>query len=113
MKSKLIKVDDKLFAVYQTMYSNADTNMSYDWESRLRDTKHWVDQGYFLILEGEKIGGAVITDDCIRFPFLISPYCDRIQFWRHLLKLAPRKTLEGMLDEDVSILPIFKTTSKN
>jgi len=103
----LVKVDDALFAVYQTMYSGVDTYMSYDWESRLGNTKHWADQGYFLVLDGKKIGGAIITEETIRFPFIISPYCDRIQFWRHLLKLAPRKTLEGMLDEDVSILLMF------
>lgn len=107
MNISLVKADDALFAVYQTMYSGVDTYMSYDWESRLGDTKHWADQGYFLVLDGKKIGGAIITAETIRFPFLIAPYCDRIQFWRYLLELAPRKTLEGMLDEDVSILPMF------
>ena len=107
MDVNLVKADSNLFAVYQTMYSNADTNMWYDWEWRLGDTKPWADQGYFLIHDRKKIGGAIITEETIRFPFLIAPYCDRIQFWRHLLKLAPRKTLEGMLDEDVSVLPMF------
>ena len=107
MNINLAKADDALFAVYQTMYSNADTNMSYDWNSRLGDTKPWADRGYFLFLDGKKIGGAIITDDYIRFPFLISPYCDRVQFWHCLLKLSPRKSLLGMLDEDVYILPMF------
>ena len=107
MNISLVKADDALFAVYQTMYSGVDTYMSYDWESRLGNTEDWPGQGYFLVLDGKKIGGAIITEDTIRFPYIISPYCDRIQFWRHLLKLAPRKTLEGMLDEDVFVLHMF------
>ena len=107
MNISLVKADDALFAVYQTMYSGVDMDMLYDWESRLGDTKHWPGQGYFLTLDGKKIGGAIITEETIRFPFIILPYCDRIQFWRHLLKLAPRKTLEDILDEDISILHMF------
>ena len=107
MNISLVKADDALFAVYQTMYSGADKYMLYDWESRLGNTKRWPGQGYFLVLDGKKIGGAIITEETIWFPFIISPYCDRIQFWRHLLKLAPRKTLHEMLDEDVSVLPMF------
>lgn len=107
MNINLVKADVDLFAVYQTIYSNADTNMSYDWNCRLKDTKWATDQCYFLILDGKRIGGVIITDDSIRFPFLITPYCDRVQFWTYLLKLSPRKYLRGMLDEDVSILPMF------
>ena len=107
MNVSLSKVDADLFAVYQTMYSTADTNMSYDWNSRLGDTKPWADCGYFLILDGVKIGGAIITDDMIRFPFLILPFVDRVQFWAYLLKLSPRKFLYGMLDADNAILPMF------
>lgn len=107
MSVNLAQTNDDLFAVYQTMYSNADTNMSYDWNCRLRDTKWAKDQCYFLVLDGKKIGGAIIMEDSIRFPFLIPPYCDRVQFWTYLLKLAPRKYLRGMLDEDVAVLPMF------
>ena len=39
MNAKLIKADVNLFAVYQTIYSNADTEMWYDWNERLEDTK--------------------------------------------------------------------------
>lgn len=106
-RSELVRADADLFAVYQTIYSGADTNMSYDWDARLSDTKWAADQCYFLLIDGKKAGGAIITDDTIMFPFLIPPYCDRVGFWTQLLKLAPRAKLRGVLDRDVSILPMF------
>ena len=42
MNGTLLKVDKNAFAVYQTIYSNADTNLNFDWEKRLCDTK-WTD----------------------------------------------------------------------
>lgn len=106
MDINIIKADKNLFAIYQTMYSNVDMEMWYDWDRRLKDTT-WTEQCYFLILDGKKIGGAVITDDAILYPFLISPFCDRVQFWNYLLKLSSRKKITGVLDADSSILPMF------
>jgi len=100
MNTKLIKADADLFAVYQTIYSNADTEMWYDWNERLEDTKWATDQCYFLELDGKRIGGAVITDNAIMFAFLIPPFADRAVFWQCLLKVAPRPTIYGVLIED-------------
>lgn len=102
----LVKADRDLFAVYQTMYSNADIEMWYDWNRRLKDTK-WTDQCYFLMLDGKKIGGAIVTDEKILNPFIISPFCDRVQFWNLLLKHSPHKLIQGVLDIDSAILPMF------
>lgn len=107
MNMKLIKADTDLFAIYQIIYSDVDTEMSYDWNERLGDTNWAKDQCYFLELDGAKVGGAVITDDTIFFPFLIPPFADRAAFWKYLLKLAPRPNLSGMLDVDREILPMF------
>jgi GNAT superfamily N-acetyltransferase len=101
-----IRADINLFAIYQTMYSNADIEMWYDWDRRLKDTK-WTEQCYFLLSGGQKIGGAIVKDDMIMFPFLISPFNDRIIFWRLLLKQFPCTKINGVLDVDSSILPMF------
>ena len=53
MNTELVKADKKLFSIFQTMYSNADTEMWYDWDRRLSDTT-WTDQCYFLTLDGKK-----------------------------------------------------------
>lgn len=100
MNAKLIKAEANLFAIYQAIYSNADTEMWYDWDERLNDTKWATDQCYFLELDGKQIGGAVITDDAIMYAFLIPPFTDRVVFWQCLLKLAPRATVYGVLIED-------------
>ena len=112
MSINLIKANKNLFAVYQTIYSNTDLEMWCDWNRRLEDTT-WTDQCYFLTLDGKKIGGAIITDDTIIWPFLISPFCDRVQFWNHLLKLSPRKKITGALDVDNSVLSMFGYTEKD
>jgi len=106
LNTDLIRADKNLFAIYQTMYSNADIEIWYDWDRRLNDTT-WTDQCYFLTLDGKKIGGAVITDDKIMFPFLIAPFYDRITFWSWLLKHSPKSKISGVLDEDSSILLMF------
>lgn len=107
----LVQADIDLFAVYQTMYSNADIEMWYDWDRRLRDTKY-TDQCFFLMSEGRKLGGAIITDDAIAFPFLISPFSDRMNFWHLLLKQSPRSKINGVLDADRNILPMYGYKAK-
>jgi hypothetical protein len=101
-----IRADINLFAVYQTMYSNADIEMWYDWDRRLGDTK-WTDHCYFIMSEGQKIGGVIITDDTIMYPFLVLPFNDRMSFWRLLLEKYPLPKINGVLDVDSSILLMF------
>lgn len=115
MNSLLVQADKNLFSIYQTIYSNADIEMWYDWNRRLNDTT-WTDQCYFLLLDGVKVGGVIITDDTIMFPFMISPFCDSVTFWSYILKLLHRDTIRGVLKEDAEILPMFgyrvKTTNQ-
>ena len=111
MNIKLIKADMALFAIYQTIYSNADIEMWFSWNERLEDTKWATDQCYFLELDGKKIGGAVITDEFIINPFLIPPFIDGVAFWKYLLKLASRPTIYGALSEDREILTMFDYTT--
>jgi ribosomal protein S18 acetylase RimI-like enzyme len=106
MEISLVKADMSLFAIYQTMYSNADIEMWYDWDERLNDTK-WTDQCYFLMIKDKKIGGVIVTDDALCFPFLISPFCDRMKYWNSLIKQSPRLKINCVLEEDKSILPMF------
>lgn len=107
-----IKAEKDLFAVYQTIYSQADIEMWYDWNARLNDTK-WSDDCYFVYCDGEKIGGALIAPNLVMFPFLIAPYCDRRLFWKYILKHARELSYEneiqfkGMLTDDVAILMSF------
>lgn len=104
-----VKADKELFSVYQTIYSNTDIELWYDWKTRLTDTI-WSDDCYFLLKNGEKIGGAIISDGNIAFPFIILPYCDKPEFFKQLHKKALEITntgsinTSGMLSEDVSIL---------
>ncbi|WMJ88531.1 GNAT family N-acetyltransferase [Anaerocolumna sp. MB42-C2] len=101
-----MQADKDLFSIYQTIYSNADIEMWFDWKKRLDDTK-WTDQCYFVLLDGHKIGGIIITDDTIMFPFIIPPFCDRTAFWTFVLKHSGRERIKGVLDIDSVILPMF------
>lgn len=106
MKMTLEKADKDLFAVYQTMYSRADIEMWYDWKDRLDDTK-WTDQCFFVVMDDVKIGGLLLLDDKIMYPFLISPFCDRVMFWSFILKQFGRGHINGVLEEDAYLLPMF------
>lgn len=90
---QFIKADKDLFAVYQTIYSQADMEMWYDWSARLNDTK-WSDDCYFIYCDDEKIGGAIIAPNLVMFPFLISPFCDRRLFWNLVLAHVKELSLE-------------------
>jgi GNAT superfamily N-acetyltransferase len=106
------KANKNLFAVYQTIYSQADIEMWYDWNARLNDTK-WSEDCYFLYCDGEKVGGAIIATNVIMFPFLIAPFCDRRLFWKLLLLQGEAMSsegeiqLKGILTENIDILMSF------
>ncbi|HBN84915.1 MAG TPA: hypothetical protein DDZ89_13855, partial [Clostridiales bacterium] len=106
MEFSLVQADKNLFAIYQTIYSNVDIEMWFDWNKRLNDTK-WTDQCYFLISDGQKVGGVIITDKSIMYPFLIPPFCDRIAFWKYILEHSGRDKINGILEKDAAILPMF------
>ena len=88
------------------MYSNADVEMWYDWERRLGDTK-WTEQCFFIVEDGQKIGGIIVTDDSIMYPFTIVPFCDRVKFWRLVIDQYQRPKINGVLELDSAILPMF------
>ena len=102
----LVQADKDLFAVYQTIYSDTDIERWYDWQRRLEDTK-WTDDCYFLLRDGIRIGGAILTGQSLLYPFLIPPYCDRTEFWQALLRLRDIRHINGVLAQDAALLPMF------
>ena len=109
MDFSLVLADKDLFAVYQTMYSKADIEMWYDWNRRLDDTK-WTDQCFFVMLDGQKVGGIIITDKTISYPFLIPPFCERVRFWSFILNHLHCDNICGVLAEDARTLLMFDYT---
>ena len=105
----LVHAEKELFAVYQTIYSNTDIELWYDWNMRLKDTL-WSDNCFFVVKEGVKIGGAIVSKGNLAFPFLISPYCDKTNFFHIIHKVVIEQTdngcitTSGMLSDDVIIL---------
>jgi len=103
------KADKELFAVYQTIYSQSDVEMWYDWNARLNDTK-WSDDCFFIYQNGEKIGGVIMSPNFVIYPFLISPFCDRRLYWKlvlsHVKAISSEKeiNLRGVSSADVEIL---------
>ena len=109
MNAGLIKADRDTFAVYQAIYSNADTELHFDWNKRLNDTKWGEDLHYWVMLGNKKIGGIMVTNDCTRFPFLIEPFCDRALFWRIVIQYLKEnkpsiRNLYSVLDADIPVL---------
>lgn len=98
-----VKADKDKFAIFQTIYANADYNMWYDWERRLDDTR-WTEECYFVLKDGVKIGGYIALDEQICFPFLISPFQDRQEFWTYVIASCPKRQIMGVSHEDAEIL---------
>ncbi len=105
------RAEPSLFAVYQTLYSNADTEMWYDWKMRLNDTM-WTKNCFFLVKDGEKIAGVIAEKSQFIYPCVIAPFTDRALFFRllHRAMLAGREpagteiAAHAILDEDAEIL---------
>jgi len=99
------KAGKDLFAVYQTIYSQADIEMWFSWEHRLNDTKGSNDC-WFLCRGNEKLGGAVISRGLVMYAFLVPPFCDHHLFWQLALKRAKKAEIElrGVLESEVGIL---------
>ena len=100
------RAEKGLFAVYQTIYSNSDTEMWYDWAKRLGDTD-FTDGCYFLMEEERKIGGFICHNGNLSYPFLIPPFSDRFAFWSFLVGEYEGARVYGVLDEDYEILRMF------
>jgi len=106
-KYKMEQAEKDLFAVYQVLYSDADIEMWYDWNSRLNDTK-FTDQCFWILYDDSRIGGAIIDNGTVMYPFLISPFVDRTMFWKVLFSCCIDVVhIRGVLPEDVSILLAF------
>ncbi len=108
-KYKIEQAEKDLFAVYQVLYSDADIEMWYDWNSRLNDTK-FTDQCFWILYEDSRIGGAIIDNGTVMYPFLISPFVDRAMFWKVLFSCCidvDVTRIRGVLPEDVNVLLAF------
>lgn len=106
-----VKADKDLFAVYQTIHSGEDLELWFDWKSRLEDTK-WTDNCFWLIKDNDKIAGAIINNETVMYPFLISPFCHRTLFWREIHRNLMKENhmkinTNGIFDDDVNILLTF------
>lgn len=106
MSFELVQAEKSLFAVCQTIYSDADTELWYDWQRRLQDTQ-WTDDCFFLLKDGKRIGGAILTGQSLLYPFLVPSYCDRAEFWQTLLRLRDIQHINGVLAQDVALLPMY------
>lgn len=103
------KADKDLFAVYQTIYSQADIEMWFSWEARLNDTKGCRDC-FFLCRGDDKLGGVVISDGTVRNAFLVPPFDDHRLFWQLVIekmKLITKKAeivFNGVLESELEVL---------
>lgn len=91
---KLVQADSELFAAYNAVYSDADFDMSYDWNERVANLRLCKDC-YFLYKDSERIGGVTITLNTIGNPFMIAPFKDRELFWKIILRQMKVKNQKG------------------
>ncbi|MDF2543047.1 MAG: GCN5-related N-acetyltransferase [Herbinix sp.] len=78
------QVDNKMFSIYHAIYSDNNIFLSYDWEEYIESFIPQ-DTGYIIYDKGNPVGGVDIHDNCIRSPFLIPPYNNRLEFWKQVL----------------------------
>lgn len=96
-KYKIEKIGDNEFSFYCAVYSMDNIFLSYDWSERLADINP-NDGGYMLLKDGLPIGGAILRGNHITYPFLVSPFCDKYEFWSELLKICSLQEKKIYLD---------------
>lgn len=103
--------DGELYAAYHAIYTEADI-MFCDWNERLEDLRE--KKGFhFLYEDGTPIGGLMIIDQTVGFPFLIEPFCDRTLFWQRVLSYINERSgatgvkLSRMQKRDVDTLTLL------
>jgi ribosomal protein S18 acetylase RimI-like enzyme len=83
-------IEINIFAKYYAVYSNTNIFACFDWNEKLRDTSGKA--GYFIMSGNKFIGGFTQVGSEISYPFLITPFNDRISFWEYVLDYTMSKT---------------------
>ncbi|WP_105614738.1 GNAT family N-acetyltransferase [Vallitalea okinawensis] len=102
-------VNSEKFAIYHTIYTDSNIFLRFDWNERVNVFKSKVNS-YFVFLKDKLIGGFILLDDQVSYPFMYPPFNDRMLFWKIVLDFAYKTCsknelyLTNISDLDVNLL---------
>ena len=108
MEYSFIDAEQKKYAIYYSIYSNAHIFPNFDWNEMIEETNGR--DGFFVLDKEKIIGGFTLTKNELCYFFTVPPFCDRAFLWKHILKFALDNCTENNIvlkfisDEDKSIL---------
>ena len=87
---EFIKADKNKFALFHTIYTAANIFCRFDWNERIDDAVYcFTDKTPIFVCDGDRIaGGFTLKDNCINYPFIATPFDNRIRFWGAVLEYA-------------------------
>ena len=89
----------KKFAIYHTIYTASNIFYRFDWDERIDDVVDCVSdkKAYFVYDEKNIVGGFTLKDNCLNYPFIVTPYDNRGYFWGVALNYAMRTSRKNEL----------------
>lgn len=82
--------EKEAFAIYHAIYAENNISASFDWNEitgKLSSSEH----GVFIFNGNQRIGGFTLNGSKLSHPFMIQPFCNRVEFWKLALDYAAGK----------------------
>ena len=107
-----VKADKDKFAIFHTIYTAANIFDRFDWGERVDDTIDCISNAdiYFVYDNKKILGGFSLKENRLNYPFIVTPFSNRIVFWNAVLDYAISKSnyneifLNEIPDEDKEVL---------
>lgn len=109
---KFIKADIKKFAIFHTIYTASNIFDRFDWNDRVDDAVDCITNTdvYFVHDNQKRIGGFVLKENHLNYPFIVAPFYDRNLFWGKVLEYTVQTSenkevfLNEIAEADVEVL---------
>ncbi|MCL2285321.1 MAG: GNAT family N-acetyltransferase [Firmicutes bacterium] len=107
-----VKADKQKFAVFHTAYTASHIFYRCGWDERVKDAIDCAEDkdAYFVFDDNTLIGGFMLEEDCVSYPFIVAPFDNREMFWGDVLKYAVKTSgkkeifFDEILEADKTVL---------
>lgn len=106
------------YAKYYSVYADNNIFISDDWNERVKRLSA-IDSGYFILHGNHIIGGFILNNNELSYPFMIPPFSDRHYYWQCVLDYTLKTCNENeiklkyiLLNDEQILINQFDATLK-
>lgn len=92
---KVLEANTDNYAVFHTLYKDSNKFFPFDCNEIVDNFMECVPENsaYFMYDNSNLIGGFTLNENTINFPFMVTPFNDRNEFWKVVLEFAVHKSM--------------------